>query len=82
MRSVTFLGHIISSEGIEVNLENTEAVKNCPSPWTPTNIRSFLGLAGYYRKVCGLFASIVSPLTTFTQKSVKLELSEACDRRV
>ena len=49
LRSVTFLGHIISSEGVEVDPRKTEAVKNCPRPLTPTDIRSFLGLADYYR---------------------------------
>ena len=40
------LGHIISSEGFEVKPRKTEAVKNWPRPLTPTDIRSFLGLAG------------------------------------
>ena len=45
-----FFGHIISSEGIEVNPKKTERLKNCPRPLTPTDIRSFLGLAEYYRR--------------------------------
>ena len=49
LRSVTFLGHIISSEGVEVDPRTTEAVKNLPRPLTATDIRSFFGLAGYYR---------------------------------
>ena len=44
LRSVTFLGHVISNEGVEVGPRNIEAVKNWPRPLTPTNIRSFLGL--------------------------------------
>ena len=47
LRWVTFLCHIISSEGVEVDPRKIEAVKNCPKPLTPTDIRSFLGLAGY-----------------------------------
>ena len=46
LRSVRFLGHIVSSEGIEVDLKKMEAVKNLPRPLSPTNIQSFLGLAG------------------------------------
>ena len=46
LRSVTFLGNIISSGGIEVNPKKTKGVKNCPRPSTPTDIRSFLGLTG------------------------------------
>ena len=49
-RSVAFLGHIISSEGIEVDPKKMEAVKNCPRPLDLTDIRSFLGLAEYYRR--------------------------------
>ena len=62
-----FLGHIISSEGVEVDPRKTEAVKN-------------VGLEGYYRRFVDGFASIASPLTTLTQKSKKFEWSEACER--
>ena len=44
--SVAFHGHIISSEGIEVDPKKTEVVKYCPRPLTPTDIRSLLCLAG------------------------------------
>ena len=65
LRWVTFLCHIICSEGVEVDSRKTEAVKKCPKPLTP-NIRSFLGLVGYYRRFAAIFASIASPLTTLT----------------
>ena len=71
LRSVTFLGQIISSEGVEVDPRKMEVVKNWPRPLTPTNIRSFLGLAGYYRRFFYSFTSIGSPLTTLTQKIKK-----------
>ena len=79
-RSVTFFGHIISIEGVEVDPRKMEAMKNRPRPLTPTNIWSFLGLAGYYRRFVDGFASIISTLNTLTQKSVKFERSEACER--
>ena len=72
--------HIISSERVVVDPRKMEAVKNCPRPLTPTNIRSFLGLAGYYRRFVDGFVSIASPLTTLTQKSKKFEWSEACEK--
>ena len=56
------------------------AIKNWPRPLTPTEIRSFLGLSGYYRRFMDGFATIASPFTTLTQKSVKIEWSIACQR--
>ncbi|XP_074366170.1 uncharacterized protein LOC141707082 [Apium graveolens] len=52
MEKVQFLGHIVSREGISVDPEKVEAVANWERPKTPMKVRSFLGLAGYYRSVC------------------------------
>ncbi|WMV50008.1 hypothetical protein MTR67_043393 [Solanum verrucosum] len=62
LRSVAFHGHIISSEGIEVDPNKIDAVKSWPRPLSPSDIRSFLGLAGYYWRVVEGFSSIASPL--------------------
>ena len=51
-----------------------------PRPLAPTDIRCFVGLDGYYKRFVYVFASIVSPLTTLTQKYVKFEWLEACKR--
>ena len=75
LRSVTFLFHIISSEGVEVDQRKLKAVKNWPRPLTPTDIRSFLGLADYYQRFADGFVSIASFLTTLTQKCKKFEWS-------
>ena len=56
LRSLAFLGHIICIEGIDVNPKKIEVVKNWPRPLTPTNIRSFLSLAEYYRRFVDGFA--------------------------
>ena len=80
LRSVAFLGYIISREGVEVDPIKTEAVKIFPRPWTPSDIRSFFGLMGYYIRFVDDFASIASRMTTLTQKRVKFEWSEACER--
>ena len=77
LRSVALLGHVIYRGGVEVDPRKTKAVKNWPRPLALTDIRSFLGLAGYYRRFEDSFACIVSPLT---QKKVKFEWSEACER--
>ncbi|GJR77740.1 hypothetical protein Tco_0090105 [Tanacetum coccineum] len=47
---VQFLGHLIDSQGLHVDPAKIEAVKNWTSPTTPTEVRQFLGLAGYYRR--------------------------------
>ena len=77
---MAFLGHIISSEGVEVDQWKTEAVNNWPRVPNPTDIRSSMTLVGYYRRFLDGFASIASPLTTLTQKIKKFEWSEACER--
>ena len=71
LRSVAFLGHIIASEGVEVDPTKTKVFKNWTRPLTLTNIRSFLDLVGYYRRFVDSIASIASPLTILTQKSKK-----------
>ena len=54
-------------------------MKNWPRPSAPTDIRSFLGTTGYYRRFIDGFASLGSPLTTLTTKNVKFEWSEVCE---
>ncbi|GJR62214.1 reverse transcriptase domain-containing protein [Tanacetum coccineum] len=71
---VQFLGHLIDSQGIDsqglhVDPAKIEAVKNWTSPTTPTEVRQFLGLAGYYRRFIEGFSKIAKPLTKLTQKN-------------
>ena len=61
-------------------MKKIEAVRNWPRPITPTDIRSFMALAGYYRRFVDGFASIASSLKTFTQKKVKFEWSKSCEK--
>ncbi|GJZ06084.1 putative reverse transcriptase domain-containing protein [Tanacetum coccineum] len=68
-----FLGHVVNSEGIHVDPSKIEAVKNWKPPKTPTEIRLFLGLAGYYRRFIANFSKIAKPLTLLTQKNQKFE---------
>ncbi|GJW83721.1 putative reverse transcriptase domain-containing protein [Tanacetum coccineum] len=68
---VQFLGHVIDSQGIHVDPAKIEAVKNWASPTTPTEIRQFLGLAGYYRRFIKDFSKIAKSLTELTQKNKK-----------
>lgn len=80
LASMAFLGHVISRDGIRVDSQKIEAVKNWPRPTSLTDIRSFLGLAGYYRRFVEGFSSILSPLTKLTQKKVKFQWSDACEK--
>nr|GFB67448.1 putative reverse transcriptase domain-containing protein [Tanacetum cinerariifolium] len=70
---VQFLGHVIDSQGIHVDPAMIESVKDWASPKSPTEIRQFLGLAGYYRRFIEGFSKIAKPMTKLTQKKVKFE---------
>ncbi|XP_070023122.1 uncharacterized protein [Nicotiana sylvestris] len=74
------LGHVISGESVKVDFQKIEAVKNWPRPTSVSDIRSFLGLVGYYRSFLERFSSISSPLTRLTQKKVKFQWSDACEK--
>ncbi|XP_049406096.1 uncharacterized protein LOC125869682 [Solanum stenotomum] len=80
MNSVAFLGHVVSSEGIRVDSQKIEAVKSWPRPTTPTEVRSFLGLTGYYRRFVEGFSSISAPLTKLMQKAMKFQWFDACEK--
>ena len=67
-RKVSYLGHILSKDGLSPDPKKIEAVKNFPVPKNIKNIRQFLGLAGYYRRFIKDFAKIAKPLTTLLQK--------------
>ncbi|GJV42598.1 putative reverse transcriptase domain-containing protein [Tanacetum coccineum] len=71
LQEVHFLGHVVNQNGIHVDPSKIEAVKNWKTPTTPFEIRSFLGLAGYYRRFIANFSKIAKPLTSLTQKNQK-----------
>ncbi|GKG11164.1 hypothetical protein Tco_0342564, partial [Tanacetum coccineum] len=70
---VQFLGHVIDDKGIHVDPAKIESVKDWTSPKTPTEIRQFLGLAGYYRRFIEGFSKIAKPMTQAHSKKVKYE---------
>ena len=74
---VAFLGHIVSVEGVSVDPQKVEAILNWKPPTSVTEIRSFLGLAGYYRKFVKGFSKIAAPLTRLTRKEEPFFWSEA-----
>ncbi|CAN7105471.1 unnamed protein product [Brassica rapa subsp. narinosa] len=78
-KSIGFLGHIVSDQGISVDPEKIRAIKDWPRPRSATEVRSFLGLAGYYRKFVKGFASLAQPMTRLTGKDVKFTWAEECE---
>ena len=68
LREVQFLGHVVNHEGIKVDPAKIEAIMNWERPKTPTEVRSFMGLAGYYRRFVQDFSKIETPLTKLTQE--------------
>jgi hypothetical protein len=65
---VTFLGYVISKEGITVDPAKVEAVTNWKRSENPTEVKSFLGLVGYYRQFIKGFLKLASPMIWLTNK--------------
>ena len=78
LKEVSFLGHIVSTKGIRVDLVKIEAVMNWKPPRNVTKVRSFLGLAGYYFRFVPGFSVIASSLTRLIRKGVKFEWDDKC----
>ncbi|CAA7022731.1 unnamed protein product [Microthlaspi erraticum] len=74
-----FLGHIVSAEGVSVDPAKIEAIRDWPRPSSATEIRSFLGLAGYYRRFVKGFATMAQPMTKLTGKDVPFIWSAECE---
>nr|GEV48241.1 reverse transcriptase domain-containing protein [Tanacetum cinerariifolium] len=73
---VQFLDHVIDSRGIHVDPTKIESIKDWASPKTPTEIRQFLGLAGYYRRFIEGFSKISKSMTKLTHKGIKFDWGE------
>ncbi|XP_075521463.1 uncharacterized protein LOC142554682 [Primulina tabacum] len=75
---VALLGHIVSPDGIEVDPRKVEALRDWSAPKSVTENRSFLGLAGYYKKFIQGFSSIAVPMTVLTKKNAKFIWGPKC----
>ena len=78
LRSIPFLGHIITGEGISVDPKKIEAVRDWPAPRTAKQVRRFIGMAGYYRRFVKDFSKLAAPMTKLTRKGEKFVWSEKC----
>jgi transposase InsO family protein len=76
---VSFLGHIVGREGVSCDPQKIEAVRDWETPKSVKEVRSFLGLASYYRKFIRGFSTIVAPLTNLTRKGAKFSWSNECE---
>jgi hypothetical protein len=80
MEKVAFLGHVLSTEGIAVDSSKVESVTKWEQPLNVTVVRSFLGMAGYYRRFIENFSKIAKPITELLKNNTKFEWSEACEK--
>ena len=78
--SVKYLGHIVSKQGLKVNPENIDKIKNCQRPINVKQVRSALGMMGYYRKFILGYAKIAQPLNDLLKKETKFEWTEQCEK--
>ncbi|GKE50421.1 putative reverse transcriptase domain-containing protein [Tanacetum coccineum] len=76
LQEVHFLRHVVNQSGIHMDPSKIEAVKNWKAPTTPSEVRSFLGLAGYFKHFIMNFSKIAKPITSLTQKNQKYEWGE------
>ena len=72
------MGYVVSRDGISVDQKKVEAIQNRST--SVTEIRSFLGLTGYYHRFTENFSLIAAPMTKLTQKNVKFQWSDECEQ--
>ncbi len=77
-QKVAYLGHVVTPNGLETDPEKTRAVSNFPIPSSVTEVRSFLGLASYYRRFVKNFAHIASPLHRASEKGAQFKWTPDC----
>ena len=77
-RCVTYLGYVVSHDGITTDPEKVESVRNFPTPASIKHLRSFLGLESYYRRFVNGFSKVAAPLFALTRKDVVFVWDDKC----
>ena len=77
-KEIEYLGHIVSPKGLRPNPEKVRAIQTLDAPTTVKGVRSYLGLAGYYRNFIPKFSSISRPLTKLTRKNTRFYWDDDC----
>ena len=72
-KDVTFLGHVVSSEGVATDPEKVKAVTHWPTSTSQKEVRTLLGFVGYYRRFCPDYGSVAKPLTRLTARNTPFE---------
>lgn len=77
-KEVSYLGHIITEDEVQPDPKTTESVVNFPVPKNAKDVKSFLGLAGYYRRFIRNFSQISKPMTNLLKKDTDFNWNDLC----
>jgi hypothetical protein len=80
-KQIHYLGHVISEEGVAVDPDKIRSIMEWPTPKDVSDIRSFMGLAGYYRRFIKGFSKIGCPITALQKKGAKFTWTQECEER-
>ena len=80
LKEVEFLGHVVSEEGLRPNPRLLDSIRQIAVPTTVTEVRSFLGLVGYYRRFIKGFSEIATPLNRLLEKGKEIQWTAECQQ--
>ena len=76
---IQYLGHVVTKEGISVDPEKVQAIEDWTVPKDLTDVRSFMGITGYYRRLIEGFSKIANPITSLQKKGNKFDWNSKCE---